>query len=437
MPDQWLCLIDGQKLGPLTSMRLQQLAATGRLKPDDYVRPVDDEQWRAAKDIPQLSPAPPITQDRAETSAGNKHRSPPVHQAIIQPAVTVGDTPSRMAPPPVESAPSPVASDAPFIVIEAKPGESGVGLLHGPEKTSTNTIPLMIAGVAVVGVLAVVLVLVLSGVIDVSIGATPVTKAEIEKKPALPEEPGEFNNEESNAAGSEERTPAAATLQKQSPKKNALLASVTQFLDVTKRYRSNGRLAVQVSVTGLWLSADVKGEPYVAAAKLDGEPTPQFLVVKLKIRNAAGASPAKYQGWKDKAVLFDDAGEPIEPIAANESADQVADQQIEPGGSLDERLVFPLANVEFEKLRLVLPHDTVGIKDNRSFGLELPRHALGRGLDTREAGGDIPALEIVDKDPGPMPPAKAASAKPKDDLEELLKKLDAKAKERDEMEKKK
>ena len=56
--------------------------------------------------------------------------------------------------------------------------------------------------------------------------------------------------------------------------------------------------------------------------------------------------------------------------------------------------------------------------------------------DAREAGDDIP-LEIVDKDTAPMPPAKAAPAKPKDDVEELLKELDAKAKERDKMEKKK
>ena len=31
MADQWLCLIDGQKIGPVTFTRLQQLADAGRL----------------------------------------------------------------------------------------------------------------------------------------------------------------------------------------------------------------------------------------------------------------------------------------------------------------------------------------------------------------------------------------------------------------------
>jgi hypothetical protein len=45
-----------------------------------------------------------------------------------------------------------------------------------------------------------------------------------------------------------------------------------------------------------------------------------------------------------------------------------------------------------------LPHDTIGIKDNKYFALELPRHALGRGVEghPNNEPTDDPAAAAVD-----------------------------------------
>jgi hypothetical protein len=201
-------------------------------------------------------------------------------------------------------------------------------------------------------------------------------------------------------------------------------------------------------VTGLWLSASEQGEPYVVTAEGATDKAAKFLVIKLQIDNAPGAAPMDYQGWWEKALLFDDAEQAIQPLAPGKSPERVSKQRIEPGGSATDTLVFPLASVDFEKLRLVLPHQTVGIKDAKSFGLELPRHALGRGLETQLANSsDAPVsaqvtgnapMEIIEKAASPMPRLKADAAKPKVNDDELgLNKLEARARELDKMEKKK
>lgn len=456
MSDQWLCLIDGQKLGPLKFTRLQQLAETGRLKPDDYVRPASDEQWLVAKNIPNLIPAPPVTIDQAETGVpAPKRRNSgplPVAQAIVEPAAAAAAIPrgKTVAVPPSGRTIAPPAIDGvPFLVSDPNPNHSGVGLLHARKKKN-NAMPLMIGGVAVVGVLAVVLVLVLSGAISFSGAATPVANAET-KKEAAPsvddERSDEFDDEETNPTDVvAEASPAAKPALRRNT--NSALATVKQFRDITNLQNIKFGPA-KIAVTGLWLSASEKGDPYAAAAGSADNKAAKYLVVKVKIENAAGAAPMEYQGWGDEAVLFDEADQSIAPLPPGKSPERIARQRIEPGGSLIDTLVFQLSSHEFQTLRLVLPHATVGIKGGKSFGLELPRQALGRGFSTelanvadaavkaKVAGGDGPG-DIVDKNAAPMAQPKPAADKPKKaDDDDFIKKLEAKAQALDKMEQKK
>jgi hypothetical protein len=461
MSDQWLCLIDGQKLGPLSFTRLKQLAEAGRLKGDDYVRPATDEQWLVAKNVPNLIPAPAVTPDRAESTAPVKrrHSGPlPVAAAIVERSAAVphrsgvidnvprGKVVASPPPPRAAAADPPPVHSAPFLIDSGAAHEPATP--HRGHKKQNNAMPLMIGGVAVVGVLAVVLVLVLSGTINLSGSPTAVANADTEKTNTKPLNVAEeFSDEEANPAGESADTNEPPKQPAARKNVNKALATVKQFRDISKL--KNIKLPpAQIAITGLWLSASEQGQPYTASAE-GGDKTAKFLVIKLQIDNAPGAAPMDYQGWGDEALLFDDADQAIQPLPPGKSPERIAKQRIEPGGSLSDTLVFPLASVEFEKLRLVLPHETVGIKDAKSFGLELPRGAIGRGVETQLANSkeqpvnaqvrrDQSPMEIVDKAAAPMPQPKPAAGKAKADDDELgLNKLKAKADERDKMEQKK
>lgn len=452
MSDQWLCLIDGQKIGPVTFARLRQLAEAGRLRAEDYVRPADTEQWLIAKNVPDLIPAPAVSIDRAGAAVPPRSKrrhsdSLPVAKAI-EPEVAAAP-PQRAIPPvslpkgkplPPVGASSAAAAGLPFVVVDpAATGAAAASPLLARKK-KRDALPLIMGGVAAVGVLAVVQVLVLSGAFSPSV-TPPVANAETEQKSTPP---AEFNEEEANPEF-EDASSAVAKIAP-APGKHPLLKTVRQYLDITKRYKVSNTLPVQVSVTGLWLSASEQGEPYVASTESGSDKPARFLVVKVKIDNAPGAAPVDYQGWGDEAVLFSDADLAIEPLPPGKSPERIAKQRLEPGGSLVDTLVFPLDRVEYEKLRLALPHETVGIKDDKSFGLELPRHALGRGMETKLAGPSEPAVnaqvigdlpeQIIDKTPQPAanpPVVKAPVLKASED-ELGLDKLEARARELDKLE---
>jgi hypothetical protein len=469
MSDQWLCLIDGQKIGPVKFTRLQQLAEAGRLKAEDYVRSVEEEQWLIAKNVPNLKLLAPVAPERVETNSKRRNSGPlPVAQPVAdegtvtlpQPATVV--IPKGKTPPPVGRAigsapPPPVRSEAPLFVTEPKhegSESSSSSHLHGRKKKS-NSMPLLIGGVAVVGVLGLVLVLVLSGAFNPAPETDTVATKEPVKKSPAPIVNEENPDEEANPEAAEEPTNVdskkATKPAGKSSGKSPLLASVKQFLDITKRYKPS-KLPVQIAVTGMWLSSSEAGEPYVA--KEDGSDEkakdPKYLVIKVKVENAPGAAPIDYQGWGDEAMLFDEKDNPIAPLPPGK-ADRIVKQKIEAGGSLVDTLVFSLSDVEFETLRLALPHATVGIKDDKSFGLELPRHALGRGLESKLAGGgDVPVSarvtgggpeKIIDETPAVDPPAvapKPAPAKPKtEEVDEVTRKLEEKIRLEEEFERKK
>jgi hypothetical protein len=455
MPEQWLCLIDGQKIGPVKFSRLQQLAEAGRLRADDYVRPADQEQWLVAKNVPNLNLIPAPTPERAEAKPNEqpakKHHSGtlPVAQQIVESTadasavIAISPTPrgkpasgaipkgNAVMPAPLGKAVSIAPKsdgDLPFIITKESAASSDEeSSSRVRDKKKSNSMPLLIGGGAIAGILGVVLILVLSGVIDLS-GNSEVASTTPQKKPTkLPpvvDEDGEEANPDAETGDEKKADAAPAKAAKGGAKssKDGLLATVKQFRDITK-VKNISLQPAKVSITGLWLSPSEKGEPYVAKAPDEGQQAvAKFLVVKIKIDNAAGAAPMNYTGWGDEAVLFDAADKPIIPLAPGGSTDRVAKQRIEPGGSLVDTLVFPLEDIEFEKLRLALPHETVGIKDSKSFGLELPRHALGRGLETQAADTASPGVsarvtgsepgEIIDKTPAAEAVAKPNPAKP-------------------------
>lgn len=455
MSDQWLCLIDGRKLGPLTFTRLQQLAETGRLKPDDYVRRANNEQWLAARNVPNLIPSPSISVDRAETCVpGPKRRQSsrlPVAQAIGDAAIADEIPRGKVLSGPASgSATAPVpAASAPFVIRESKPGHSGAGVLHGRSK-QRDRMPLMLGGAAAAGVLVILLILVVSGVINLS-GDAPSMASPGSEQPSAKSPRIEFDGEEANPDDFEV-TPKDVARKKapenRETKQNALLASVKQFRDVSK-LRNIKLSPAQIEVTGLWLSATDQGEPYVASSDTEGDKAAKFLVIKLQIDNAPGAAPMEYQCWGNEAVLFDDADQVIQPLQPGKMKERIVKQKIDAGGSLVDTLVFPLENVNFGKLRLVLPHETVGIKDRGSFGLELPRHALGRGLENKlvktstssvavQASDSEESAAIQPKPATPTPQTKADAAKPKTEADdEFIRKLEARGRELDKMEQKK
>jgi hypothetical protein len=461
MADRWLCLIDGQKIGPVKFSRLQQLAEAGRLKAHDYVRPEDQEQWSSAHEIADLFPATEVTPETAERqptaeTAGEKRRhSGPLPVArslgedvtVATPKLKRGTPLGTAVAPPVSSAVQDSKSEFPLFVSKDDQPSAHSGSTHaiGRKPKRSNTLPLMIGGSAIVGVLGLVLLLVLSGVIDLSGGTKEVAASTPAKKPKADdgiavEEDSEANPTETKDESNKE--PGADKTAKSADGKHPLLKTVERFNDITKgspKLRGSG---IKVGVSGLWLSSSESGTPAT------GGETPKYLVVKVKIDNPAGAAPLEYKGWGDEAVLFDAADKATQPLP---TPDQIAKQSVAPGSSLVDTLVFPLENVEFETLRLALPHATIGVKDSKSFGMEVPRHALGRGLDTQLAGRADPAIsarktpgeseeEIVDKVPAansvPMPmliPMKAA-AKPNDD-DDIDRKLEERAKLLDKMEK--
>ncbi|HET6574114.1 MAG TPA: GYF domain-containing protein [Fimbriiglobus sp.] len=59
LAQQWFVVRGDREEGPYTGRQLKQLAASGKLKPDDQVRRGDVETVRRAKDIKGLFPAPP------------------------------------------------------------------------------------------------------------------------------------------------------------------------------------------------------------------------------------------------------------------------------------------------------------------------------------------------------------------------------------------
>jgi hypothetical protein len=477
MADRWLCLIDGQKIGPVKFSRLKQLAEAGRLRAHDYVRPEDQEQWSSAHEIADLIPSPAVTPETAETQP-DAHPLPEKrrHSGSLPVARSVEDTVAvpklkrampvgtAVAPPPVTKSVGVKAKEGSgefplFVAKDDHTGTHGESTAHGhgrkPKKSSA--LPLMIGGGAVAGVLGLLLILVLSGVIDLSgsnnevAASAPPNKSKPGVETAVPEDEEEANPEDANAEADVAKTKKVGKVDA----KDSLLKSVKQFRDVTK-IKNIGIPPAVISFTGIWLSASENGEPFVA----DGaqQATPKYLVLKVKIDNAPGAAPMAYKGWGNEAVLFDEADKAIQPLPPSGSRDRIAKQRIEPGGSLTDTLIFPLDSLEFDKLRLALPHETVGIKDSASFGLELPRHALGRGLDTQVAGGADPAInarktsdegkeEIIDTTPvsndapmansAPAPMPEKPAPKPKNDDDDFLRKLDERAKMLDKMEKEK
>ena len=54
MAQQWYCQISGKQYGPLSPQQLKQLAATGKLKPEDGVRRESDKKWAPASKVKGL-----------------------------------------------------------------------------------------------------------------------------------------------------------------------------------------------------------------------------------------------------------------------------------------------------------------------------------------------------------------------------------------------
>ena len=490
MSDQWYCLLDGQKIGPVKFSRLQQLVEAGRLRADDYVRPVAQEQWSTAREIADLIPTPEMTAPMMTAEPNPETRR---SAATIPRAKAISETEeitiaaprkkkapateipkgSAVAPAKIEvvpTPPKPTADDGlPFIITtEPKATKSSARQKANepkplgqrtPGKKSSKNGPLLVGGGAIVAILATALLLVLTGVIDFSSPAVPTATANAAAK-LQPIVGGEEDNPTTEAETQDADRLAKPTARKGAAKtdKAALLTSVKQFVDISKFKQVS--VSPAIAITGLWLSGSEAGEPFVATPE---QPAARFLIVKVKIDNARGAAPLNYQGWGNTAVLYDDADQAIQPLPPDKSPEGITKQRLDAGESLVDTLVFPLVNVEFEKLRLAVPHSTVGIKDDKCFGLELPRRALGRGLDTKYAGANTAvnarvssgaAAAIADMNPVAAPvvapvtgaepalatvaaPAKPAVAKDKNDDDDFLDKLKAKADERDKMEQKK
>ncbi len=485
MGDHWLCLIQGEQIGPLSFARLQQLAEAGRLKPHDYVRPENQEEWSFATDVPNLLPTTAVTQDAAEAprrradaaappkrrDSGTIPRGQAVSPASVAPARAAAPPPKRIPAgravaaspaaniptgqalaPPVRSPQASESSPSLFIVTDTNANGTGSSVTRGRphHKTKGGISPLLLGGGIVAGLLGIIVVLMLSGVIDLTssepVARNKATKEETAKEPIEPSEDAN-PTEDADAAKSEkgEKNATAAS-------DRALLKGISKWSDAS-RIKSVTLHKLTLAVTGVWLSASETGEPYLGG---DAVEKPKFLVVKLNVENGPGAAPLNFAGWSHSAVLFNAEDQSIRPIAVKPGVKET----LEAGESHLDTLIFPLASVEFEKLRLVLPHETVGIPDSKSFALELPRHVVGKGLEasvatTTPVNGRIVGSETGDSQiiapppvlktapeeeamPTTTPPVIAATPPKKDDddINSLLDALKAKAEERDKMEKK-
>ena len=54
MNPEWLCYVNGQEFGPYTWPQLVQMAASGNVVPQTYVRRNFDSQWYLAEQVPGL-----------------------------------------------------------------------------------------------------------------------------------------------------------------------------------------------------------------------------------------------------------------------------------------------------------------------------------------------------------------------------------------------
>jgi hypothetical protein len=467
MSERWFCVIDGQQIGPVPYSRLRQLATAGRLKAEHYVRAESAVDWTSVAEIQDLLEPLVVTQDAAESPVKAAKRMAD-SQSLPRAKALETTTASLPTGIPVGSA---VASarqttsppPAPLFVTDAAPA-GGARLAAGSQqgKRKKNNGPLLIGGGAVVALAGIVVLLVLTGMINFGGKAETETanappKAATKAPPARKDDEEEANPEaaEPEAIAPKPSDARAAKGKKQQPAGvEAQLSKVTRWFDGSKPGIKTGGL--KLGVAGLWLSSTAEGTPYVAPEEGEDSATaaPQYLVVKVKIENAVGAAPIDYRGWNDEAFLVDDAGKVAKPL--DKVPDSAGAQKISAGRTLVDTLVFKLSQSDFEKLRLVLPHATVGLKDDKSFGFELPKHALGTGLEgttlaanklkpaiAARVAGDATPGEIVAGDDEAMAdemPAKpgvaAAVTKPKDDEDDITRKLEARARELDKMEKK-
>lgn len=444
MADQWLCLIEGQEVGPISFAELQQLAGIGKIKPTDRVRLQSQPGWILAWEVPDLLPIR-VTSDASESY---RRESPP-EKSRASASLAHTETTSEPAPPPppisipvgiavassIDEPPLPsrtndVRPSIPnFAVENTTPSKS---FDRRRENKSARLALLIGAGIAV-AVLAVLMVLVVNGTLRSKDVVEQKSKVPAERVAAAEEPSEEVDPTPKPTLRTNSKNPTSEPQELANSSDAALLKTVTRWNDIS-RVRSLGLRGMPASldVQGLWLAEDLQGTPFTAAAAKGQEAKGLYLFVRFAVKNAIGAAPLDYHSYRNSAVLFDDQGRGTRPIVVEEKNKQ----RIEAGESLEDTLVFPLASREFETFRLALPHAAIGIKDSRSFGLELPRAAIGKGL-TSIAGvngkidtqGQTPDQASADT-PQPIPEQKP------DDFKSMIEALEAKAEALDKMDKK-
>src|SRR5438132_352126 len=91
MADRWFYAKSGKRFGPVSSLRLRELAKSGQLQPADLVLREGEAVWKAAKKLAGLFP------DRQKASASSG--SPPSPQAQPRPVAGPPPRPPQGPPP--------------------------------------------------------------------------------------------------------------------------------------------------------------------------------------------------------------------------------------------------------------------------------------------------------------------------------------------------
>lgn len=417
MPARWYYRHDGSEFGPVALPQLAQLASSGQIQLNDWVREGESNPWQPLAKSPEVlaavSAAPAASP--AKRPAPKPRTTPPLPTALAPPRPAAPVVAKPLAPRSAKPTPPPPPAVATVKAVAVAPAPPPTHLAQRVHKKSSGAT----LGVALAGAGGIVAIVVLAIMASMGDSSTPVAASLATKKDGT-----------SKPSSKDDTSPAALL-----PAQVNMTAAIRNWRDAKVKGGLRDLISFEikrVAWTGTTASTDDEGA-------ID---QPGRLVVELAITNTS-AAPLAYKSWdssgKTGAWLVDSdlkiAGTP------DGSGKELT---LAPQQTVVESIEFRTSTQDHAELRLVLPYAAVERTGQWGYvldGATLRGEAQNKPISTVAKGGAgtppptplAPQAEPIVIESAVMPePGVAASAapavddgEPTEDIRDLVKRSKA------------
>lgn len=441
MKGQWLAKVNDREYGPYTWEQMLQMAAEGRVTPGLPVRRVEDKEWMAAEDVPNLlaahpsqpvPPPPPVAASLSQASPPPPPPPPPPALARREMSPTKS---ARLAP--VPPPPPPPAADLPIIVTAppatVESGPRGDDAAPSPGRALWK-VGLLLAGVAAAVVLFCASLAAFSWYRHGQAQRAAESHAQSKSTAAVTPASHRTSDEASDKPASAAKDLAAQA---------KLVKSISTWNSLAT-LQSFGVGNVRLQVERIWLT-DARPAPKAdmnTAAKAETSQSQRYVCIQVAISSKV-PSPLKYKGWNTTgptgAILADAKLNvlPLVPISQTPELERHSGGEVPAGGTIHEVLVFAAPQEETDVMYLVLPYKAFYANVRTPYmALELTPDVVGHELskpkpiaeagdgtspaDATTAGEVAATAEPAKKEPDKKDPEKKEKLPPPKSLRDQI-----------------